>query len=249
MRNELCICIYQTFGDDPGSIGTTIAEFIFSVIICVFGVRVNYVFRRKLQKEKKSTPLGQKGNVVEPLMNTFCVIQMVYWPFDILFMWIMSNQIIPAKYMDGWWCYAIYPIGIKFGRICIGYNSLLVALIRYIYIVHQKKANNWEFARVGRLFRAIAIAFPLCMETAGFFTQSDSFLTTQENFPECIASYQGLNNTDHIQIESWDKWTMNFVPEWIVLTIGYVVLFVHLVVLLNVFEGFLYFAIYKSITR
>ena len=166
-----------------------------------------------------------------------------------LFLWIMSNQIIPSKYMDGWWCYAIYPIGIKFGRICIGYNSLLIALIRYIYIVHHEKANQWEFAKVGKLFRRLGIAIPLCLETIGIFTQSVSGLTSHENFPECFASYQGLNNTEYIKIESWDKWTMNFVPEWIVATVGYVVLVIHAIVLLNVCEGFLYLAIYKSITR
>ena len=123
------------------------------------------------------------------------------------------------------------------------------ALIRYIYIVHREKANQWEFAKVGRLFRILGIAIPLCMETIGMFTQSVSWLTSQANFAECMASYQGLNNTEHIMIESWDKWTMNFVPEWIVFAVAHVVLFINLIVLLNVCEGFLYFAIYKSITR
>ena len=249
MTNELCICIYETFGDNPGSSWSTSAEFIFSVIICVFGVRVNYVFRKKLQEERKSTPLGRKGNVVEPLMNSFCLIQMIYWPYAILFMWIMSNQIIKSQYMDGWWCYVIYPIGIKFGRMVIGCNSLFVALIRYIYIVHREKANQWEFSKVGRLFRVLAIAVPLCMETIGILTQSLSQFHTQENFAECIASYQGLNSTGNIKIKSWDKWTKNFAPELVVTTTGYVVLFIELIVLLNFIEGFLYLAIYRSVKR
>ena len=249
MTYELCSCVYQAFSDDPGSIWSTFVELVFSAIVCVFGVWINYVFRRKLQKEKRNTPHGRKGNVVEPLMNSFCLIQIIYWPYNILCMWIMCNQIITAKYMDGWWCEAIYLIGVKSGRMVIGYNSLFVCLIRYIYIVHHKKAEKWEFAKVGRLFRILGISIPVCMETIGFFTQSHSQFTTQENVGECVAAYQGVNSTKDITIESWDKWTMNLIPEGVVTTVGYVVLFIHSIVLLNLIEGFMYLSIYKSITR
>jgi len=152
--------------------------------------------------------------------------------------------------MNGWWCTATTQI-IKFGRMIIGYNSLLVALIRYIYIVHHKKSNQWNFQKVGRLFKAASVVVPIMMESVGVFTNSYPEYTTQPTFNECIAFHQGLNNSDVIDIPrpAPVKWTMNYIPESVVLGIYYVYAAISVVVLLNVTEGFFYVRIHQSISR
>ena len=89
--------------------------------------------------------------------------------------------------MDGWWCDASAII-MKFGRMIVGYNSLFVALIRYIYIVHRNKANQWEFKKVGRWFQIFSIAVPVAMESVGLFTDHPwiSLVRTQPKFIECV---------------------------------------------------------------
>ena len=247
---ELCMCVIKTFADKPGPIWTTVLEFMFSVTICVLGVRVNYVFIKKLQEEKRNTPLGRKGNVIEPLMSIYCIFQMIYWPYNVLILWIMHNEVIPAEYMNGWWCFAIYPIGIKFGRMYIAYNSLLVALIRYLYIVHHKKSNQWEFAKVGKLFRIASILVPVGLEIIGIFSHPYNELQTQPDFKDCIAFSRGLNSTENITMpDSLATLTKRFIPEMIVIVVDYVVICITVLALMNIIEGFLYYEIYRSTKR
>jgi hypothetical protein len=104
---------------------------------------------------------------------------------------------------------------------------------------------------VGRFFQIASIAVPIAMESIGIFTNSYPEYTTQPTFNECIAFNQGLNNTKGINISkpSSVMWTMNYVPESVVLGIYYVYISITAVVWLNLTEGFCYFRIHQSISR
>jgi hypothetical protein len=204
-------------------------------------------------EEKRNVPLGRKGNVIEPIMSLFCKLQMSYWPFHAMYYWIANNEIIPFEYMNGWWCsIAIY--GIRLGRICIAYNSIFVALIRYIYIVHRKKSTLWEFSKVGRYFRIASIAIPVIMETIGAFTNLHALYDHaffKNGFKDCIAFYMGYNTTGNIQIPKPIPlaWTLQVIPENMVLVANCIYIFITIVVIMNVAEVFLYFQIYRSVKR
>jgi hypothetical protein len=246
-----CTCIYSSFTDKPVSNWSTVLEFVFSVVIGICGVTVNYKFLKKLQEEKKNTPIHRKGNVIGPIMRWFCIDQMIYWPYHLFLFWITLNNIIPPEHMNGWWCNAMMQIGIKFGRMIIGYNSLFTAIIRYIYICHHKKSNQWEFEKVGRRFQIASIAIPIAMESVGVFTNSYSGLANFNEFNECVASYLGLNSTVGMDIPkpSSVEWTMQYLPESLVLGIFYVYFFITVVISLNLTEAVLYFRINQSISR
>ena len=75
MQDPFCACIYKTFVDTPISTWSTILELIFSLLIGVCGGTVNYRFVKKLQEEKRNTPMGRKGNVIEPVIRWNCTFQ------------------------------------------------------------------------------------------------------------------------------------------------------------------------------
>ena len=251
MPDTFCTCLYTSYVDRPVSNWSTLLEFMFSVIICVCGITLNNKFLQKIREEKKNTPINRKGNVIEPIMRWFCVVQIIYWPYHLLFFWTMYNEIISSEQMNGWWCNAMLQVGVKFGRMVVAYNSLFVCLIRYIYIVHHQKSNQWEFEKVGRLFQIASIAVPIAMEFVGVFTNSYPQYTTQPTFNECISFYQGLNNTNgtFISKPSSVEWTMNYIPESLVDGIYYAYFSITAVVCLNVLEGFFYIRIHQSISR
>ena len=251
MSYVLCTCIYQTFVDEFRSTWSTVLELLFSIVIGSCGVRLNYVFLKKLQAEKRIKLPGRKGNVVEPIMSWFCVFQIVYWPYYLVHFWILFNGIVPSHCMNGWWCPATM-YAIKFGRFIIGYNSLFVALIRYLYIVHHQKSNQWEFVRVAKIFQISSFVVPLAINVTELFTSSHlTWLLNHSNFKECIAFHHGVNSTDTLKIpESITvEWTMDYLPEWIVESVSYVITFIQVIALFNILEGFLYLQMYRSITR
>jgi hypothetical protein len=165
----------------------------------------------------------------------------------------MFNDIISFEYMDGWWCSA-GGNAIKFGRTCIGWNSLFVALIRYTYIVHRKKSNQWDFEKIGRYFRVSSIAIPVGIETVGLFvTGNTAYQIGKDNdvLKSCVASQQGYNTTLNIQIPDtyFRSLTLQVVPEWVALGLFYVYVCLTISVFINVIDGILYFQIYRTIKR
>ena len=222
------------------------------IIVC--GEMINYRFLVKLREEKRRTPLGRKGNVIEPIMRWYCKLQMIYWPYHLLLLWVGSNEIIPFQYMNGWWCSAATFILMGFGRDCIAYNSLFVALVRYIYIVHQKKSNQWDFEKVGLYFRISSIAIPFGVETIGIFINAypEYQITTQQDvFKSCLVTLQGHNTTDDIQIPEpyFRSMTLQFIPEWIILGVYTVYFCLNVAVFSNLLDGILYFKIFQNIKR
>jgi hypothetical protein len=221
------------------------------IIVC--GEIINYRFMSKLKDEKRKTPLGRKGNVIEPIMRWYCKLQMVFWPYNLLFGWVIFNEIIPFEYMNGWWC-SFAGAATKLGRMCIGWNSLFVALIRYIYIVHRQISNQWDFEKLGRYFRISSSAIPFGVETVGLFVNAlpEHQITTEGDvFKSCLASLQGHNTTLNIQIPEpyFRALTLQVVPEWVVLGVYSVYIFLTVAVFINVIDGFLYFQIYRAIKR
>ena len=251
-----CTCTYAAFVDESGSPWTTGLELLLSFFIGALGIKLNYRFLKKLEDERRHTPLGRKGNVIEPIMRWFCWIQIVYWPYHLLFYWINFNGIVPVEWMNGWWCNIIFQIGIVFGRYCIAYNSLFVALIRYIYIVHHKRANQWSYERVGNMFRYCSVAVPLSLFIIGMFTAYYPLIeamkiTEMAKFKDCFASYQGLNATEDIPpfMSVHTKWTLNYLPESLVIVMCYIHKVITAIVFLNLADIFFYVSIYRSVTR
>ena len=254
MFNIVCTCVYETLMEPPGSIWTTALDFLFSAVIGVSGVMLNYRFMKKLQEEKKNIPLGRKGNVIEPIMSLYCQLQIVFWPYYLLLYWLSFNRIITTEHMKGLWCDILWGWVIRFGRMCIAYNSLFVALIRYIYIVHHQKASLWEFKNVGRVFRISSIAIPIIMEIVGVLTYENLDFQNfqgQPGYKECVAFYQGLNETENAALPKtpFVSFTLNYLPESTVYIIHVIYLVLMCIVMLNVAEGFLYFSIFRNMKR
>ena len=240
----------MSFIDKNTSAWSTTLDFLVSILILVFGVIFNYVFWKKLKQEKKLVPLGRRGNIIEPILRWYCFIQIAYWPCSLLYLGIAFNGITPTEILKTLWCNVGLEI-IRWGRMYIAYNSLFVAMIRYIYIVHYDKAKNWNFENVGKFFQLSSLAFPLVMELVGTFVDPYELYQGKPEFRECIASYQGLNSTQNIIIPDAypRRWTMKYVPEPIALAVQTFHDTISIVVFLNIIESFFYLQIFKSIQR
>ena len=267
MTSMNCACLYEKSIDAPMSIWTTIFDFLGSTLIGVLSVMVNHTFMKKLQKEKRDKPPGRKGNVIEPIMQLFCMIQMVYWPYYLLYFWINLNGIVPTHLMYGWWCNVIL-LPIKIIRLLICWNSFFVALIRYIYIVHREKSNQWEFEQVGKWFKIASVCIPVFVNIVELFTNDYSELKTGEKFERCISFYSESsieNNTTVPKVNGLFAymnghnttfpisypyaWTIEVLPEAMILLIYYITQAIIFITILNLPELFFYFKIFQCVKR
>ena len=227
-----CKCLLKSFGAKPVPLYSTILQAILSLLICVCGIFLNYKVSKKLQQEKKRKPLGKRGNVVEPIMRWFCILQIIYWPLQLLFFWFHVNSIIAVEIVPLWLC-ILMAVGIALGRIIIAYNSFFVALVRYMYIVHEVKTNQWNFDTIGKLSQVGSIIVPTLMSFLMNITFDFNLVWNQ-----CNSSERIIFNL-----------TRNYLPDSIVNAIGIISFLVQMIVFLNITEAFLYFKIFRVIKR
>ena len=234
MNDTYCVCLVKSLTPDSFNVLQAVLQFLFSILISICGVFLNYKFLKKLQLERRNKPLGRKGNVIEPVMRLFCVLQIVFWPYELLmFSWLTG--IINLISMVPSLC-PFFVWSIVIGRTVLAYNSLFVALTRYLYIVHDRKANQWDFEVVGRRFQIASISFPmihviifsLTFRARGFFPSAN----------HCLHMTPVLIN-----------FTMKFLSENIADTIAIICTFMMAFVYLNLAEGYLYIKIFQTIKR
>ena len=116
-----CKCLLKSFGAQPVPLYSTILQGVLSLVICVFGIFLNYKVSKKLKQERQRTPLGKKGNVVEPIMRWFVILQIIYWPLHLLFFWVHVNSILAVEVVPWWLCSLMAAI-VALGRLIIAYN-------------------------------------------------------------------------------------------------------------------------------
>ena len=233
MEDEtFCKCLLKSFGDKQVPLYSTILQVIFSLVICVCGIFLNYKISKKLKQERKSRSLGRKGNVVEPIMRWFVILQILYWPMQLLFYWFHVNSIIEVEKVP-WWLCILMSGSITVGRAIIAYNSFFVALVRYIYIVYEVKANQWNFETIGRLSQVGSIIVPTLMSFLINTTFDFNLVWNQ-----CNSSERIIFNL-----------TRNYLPDSLVNAIGIISFSIQMIVFLNITEAFLYFKIFRVIKR
>ena len=249
---DICICVYKYFIAESVTISSTILEFIFILFIVTCGVIVNLRYRNKLKKEKMSMPLSGRGNVIEPVMSWFCLLQMIFWPFELLFLWTNSNEVIPSESLPSWLCYVL-ELGMRTGRMCVAYNSIFVALIRYAYIVKSHRSNQWNYKKMSKRFKLTSIFFPIIMEILKSLAVrvENVLLARIPEVKDCLSGVPGLNSTTNIHFLSSSEqvdWTMRELPTSLALLISYIFAIGGLAAL-NVPEAFLYLTIFRSMNR
>ena len=251
MPDITCTCIYESYMDPPMSVWTLLLDFLCSLVIGTLGVIVNYKFMKKLQKEKQSKPEGRKGNAIEPVMQLFCKVQIIFWSYYLLYFWLSLNGIIPSSFMSNWSCILGGWAFIKFGRTLIAWNSFFVAFIRYTYIVHREKSNQWDFDRLGKWFRVASIGIPTIYNIVDSLTNGMWEYQNGETFKNCVYLNLGLNNTDDITIPDIYPyaWTVEYLPQSLILSIYYTVWVLRVLIYGNIADGYFYFSIFRCIKR
>ena len=227
-----CECLLKSFGAKPVPLYSTIIQGVLSLVICVCGIFLNYKVSKKLKQERKRRPLGKRGNVVEPIMRWFVILQIIYWPLQLLFFWVHVNSIIAVEVVP-WGLCILMANSIFVGRFIIAYNSFFVALVRYMYIVHEVKANQWNFETIGRLSQIGSIIVPTLLSFLMITTFDSTLLWNQ-----CGNSKRILFNL------VWE-----YLPTSLVHAIGMISLLIQMIIFLNITEAFLYFKIFSVMKR
>ena len=251
-RSNLCKCVYSWYLYSSYTTLSVVLEFLFSLVLVIIGLLVNFKFKKKLEDEKKSRPQGRKGNVIEPIMRWYQIVAMAFWTYILLFFWLWSHEILPSEWFTNCWLLNIVANIMRVGRSIIAYNSFFTALIRYLYIVKQEKARFWEFDEVGRIFQVASVSFPVFMEVIRLFTEEDTNgMKSSDRFLTCLAFNEGWNDTTTIFPPKpiTLEFALEVLPPRLVDAMYYMWLAITTLIFSNTLEGYLYIQIFKTIKR
>ena len=111
--------------------------------------------------------------------------------------------------------------------------------------------NQWEFDRVGKWFGVASIGIPIVYNTIDVLTNGMWEYQLGDAFKDCISLNLGLTNTNNITIPNIYPyaWTVEYLPQYLILSIYYTLLVLKIVIYGNIADGYFYFSIYRCIKR
>ena len=130
------------------------------IIITTGGVVINHKLLWKLKNEAHK----EKGKVIQRIMETYALVQLIAWPS---FIWVGFLIWIDWKgYSLFHPCLLLYikwtiRFAWLFARAYVGLNSMVVAVCRYLFIVHDDKISHFGVQKARKIILASSVVIPL----------------------------------------------------------------------------------------
>ena len=145
------------------SILEVIAYFMYSISMIALGISVN----SKLFKNVKNEEHLEKGKIIQIIMKTHSMVQCIAWPSLIVMAFLLkinkhlNLDFIPRTYVG-------YIIGIlrflsTLNGCYGGFNSLIMAISRYVCIVHYHAVDSYGVRKVRKCLIGSSIGIPILL--------------------------------------------------------------------------------------
>ena len=132
-----------------------LAFFVIKLIIICIGEGICIRLLSSLKKEK---------GLLTDVTKLFVIVQMISYP-SFHCIEIAINTVYPVSQLIGnWICFLVWLLWGVSGRILLS-NSLISALMRYLFIVHEQKVDSYGKEKVKRWFLYFSIIVPLIQFT------------------------------------------------------------------------------------
>ena len=128
--------------------------------IIFFLLRVPIVILGVISHLKLLSLMKTERGLVMEVTYLFSVAQMTFWPFWWLFT-TSTDFIHPLNEVFGQWFCDFGALIIHLGRNVIAFHSVVVAIMRYYFIVHQDKVDRYGKHKVKRIFFWMSFIVPL----------------------------------------------------------------------------------------
>ena len=137
------------------------SEIVPYVITCVFVIPSVILVNKKLYLNIKNEEHLERGKVIQYLVKTYALVQCVGWPFMILtygsFRLISHFSVdLPLRTITH-----SFRFLFTIFRDYVQFHSLIIAITRYTFIVHDSSAARFGINRLRKIFIATSFVIPL----------------------------------------------------------------------------------------
>ena len=135
----------------------------FALVIAV-GMAINYKLYCNVMKESP----GERGKVFQQMMKNYTRIQVFGWTF--IWIWMTTILSIMSLNYDSMISPCMVVNAFHLGmfsyfivRFYVGFNSLILAVGRYVFVVHDDRVLIWGVKKVSRVLIVSSILIPFLM--------------------------------------------------------------------------------------
>ena len=235
---------------------SSIARLIVSVLISLLGILINIKYLKDMRDEDRNRGPNSNGLLTKRVMTTYTITLMIFVPASLILHCVLTEEFELPRWFLHSLCYQAYIWqGI---RIYLAFNSLVVAAMRYLFVVHDNDILQFGMEKAKRLFYYGSIAIPIMIEIilACTVPMSITPMSNLETAVICTSSYQKPNSRTYLNstpTHDFDLPIHSFVNQYISSDILYYLrgfVFVLLVIVFgNVAEGILYWKTFAKIQR
>ena len=133
---------------------------IFGIIWAISGITICKQLYNNVRKEDHQ----ERGKVIQQIMKTYSAVQCVGWPIVMIAAWILYvNKNVFGIIQPFMVRYAIITLRFLFTmfRVYIGFNSLIISMCRYTFIVYENYVCKIGIQRMKYLFLCTSVALPI----------------------------------------------------------------------------------------
>ena len=133
---------------------------IFALFWAMIGITIGRKFYQNVKKEDHQ----ERGKVIQRLMKTYAMVQCILWPVLTIIAWAFYvNKMIINKIDHDLIRHSVSLFRFVFTlfRSYIGFNSLIIALCRYSFIVYEKQVFKIRLKRVRCIYLSSSVGLPI----------------------------------------------------------------------------------------
>ena len=212
-------------------------------------------FLKNLKQEKRQ----ERGKLLQKIMKTNSMTQIVCWPClmmakYLLFDWANIKNCHVWHFMHSFY----NPF-----RLYVGFNSLVIAVSRYLFIVHDEKVSSYGFGKTKNMLYFGSFLFPLFIAVLGEATTEipDSWynIGSDRHEIECQFEKVGYHNKSNDPFPEnitptfyhspiYDL-AQNHLPMWTIDLLAAFFKLTAFIIFSNIVEGILYMHTFIYIKR
>ena len=256
---------------------TVITFFVLYILYCLLVISLGISIGIKLYNNVKNEEHNEKGKVIQRIIKTYTMVQCVAWPLLLLLLvlTLVANRThfsdSHPSLMDT--VKSIWRFLFTLTCSYVGFNSLIIAVCRYVFIVHVTHNESLTIKRIRNGFLTTSIMVPIAVAILheatvpkqesmmkGYTLDSDP---SNNNTAINLEFHGNLNNTTSntigvvaLDCSNWNC-TAGAVPQSIVFmfvdtyfpsliktVMKVVTSFMKFAIFSNIFEGLIYLHIY-----
>ena len=131
---------------------------------CCFAITLGIIVNRKLYRNVKNEEHLEKGKVIQRILKTFARVQSFGWPVIISFAFGLKLNsevlhMIPMPFVYP--CIKVLRAMYTMMNNYVGFNSLIIAMTRYIFVVYDRLAQKIGIRRLRCIFLSLSVSIPM----------------------------------------------------------------------------------------